>query len=105
MINMINLKINTNENVYYIKCKKGTNLKEVIKNENINFIFPCGAKGRCGNCKVKALKGIEQPTSLDKIKLSNYELNQNIRLACCIYLNQDTEIFLKEITEYNFLDL
>lgn len=101
---MINLKINTKENTYNIKCKEGISLKDAIKSEGINFIFPCGANGRCGNCKVKILKGGEQPTSLDKMKLSKYEIDENIRLACCIYLKKDTEIFLNEITEYNFLD-
>lgn len=102
---MINLKINTKENIYNIKCKKGSTLKDVLKSENINFIFPCGANGRCGNCKIKILNGIEQPTSLDKMKLSKYEIDDGVRLACCLYLKKDMEIFLNEITEYNFLDL
>ncbi len=102
---MINLKINTNQNIYNIKCKEGEMLKDILKNENINFIFPCGANGRCGNCKIKVLKGIEQPTNLDKMKLSKYELEDGIRLACCIYLKHNMEIYLNEITEYNFLDL
>ncbi len=91
---MINLKINTKENIYNIKCKKGSTLKDVLKAENINFIFPCGANGRCGNCKIKILNGIEQPTSLDKMKLSKYEIDDGVRLACCIYLKKDMEIFL-----------
>ena len=102
---MINLKINTKDNVYNIQCKEGSTLKEVLAKEDINFIFPCGANGRCGNCKIRILKGIEEPTNLDKIKLSKYELNDGVRLACCIYLKNDMEIFLNEIKEYNFIDL
>ena len=102
---MINLKINTKENIYNIKCEEGLTLKEVLKNENINFIFPCGANGRCGNCKIRVLNGIEKPTNLDNIKLSKYEIEDGVRLDCCIYLKKDMEIFLNEIKEYNFLDL
>lgn len=99
---MINLTINTNQNVYNLKCKQGDNLKDIIKNKNINFIFPCGGVGRCGNCKIKILKGTQQPTTLDKSNLSEYELKDNIRLACSIYLKNDMEIYLKEI---DFFDL
>ncbi len=102
---MINLKINTQSNIYNIKCKKDSSLKDIIKDNNINFIFPCGGNGRCGNCKVKVIKGVEPPTNLDKMKLSKYEIDDNVRLACCMYLKDDTEIYLKEITEYNFIDL
>lgn len=94
---MINLTINTDQNVYNLKCKEGDSLKDIIKNECINFIFPCGGVGRCGNCKVKVLKGVQQPTYLDKSNLSKYEIDNNIRLACSIYLKNDTEIYLKQI--------
>lgn len=102
---MINLTINTKDNLYKIKCEKGTSLKEVIKNENINFIFPCGGVGRCGNCKVKVLKGNENATKLDKIKLSKLDIDKGFRLACCMKLENDLEIFLSEITLDGFLDL
>ncbi len=101
---MINLNINTQKNIYNIKCKKGSTLKDVLKIENIDFIFPCGANGRCGNCKIKILKGLDKPTNLDKMKLSKLEINEGIRLACCLYLKTDMDIFLNEIEEYNFLD-
>lgn len=100
---MANLKINTQDNVYNIQCEEGETLKDIIKNNNINFIFPCGARGRCGNCKVKVLKGVDKPTSLDNIKLSQIELKDNFRLACCIFVKQDMEIFLKEFNEFNLL--
>lgn len=102
---MIELNIETNINEYKIKCEKNTNLKEVLKKEDINFIFPCGGNGNCGNCKIKVFKGVEKPTKLEEIKLTKKELNENIRLACCVYVKEDMHIGLNEITEYNFLDL
>lgn len=101
---MINLKINTEEEIYNIKCKRGTSFKDAIKYENINFRFPCGGTGRCGNCKIKILKGVEKPSRIDEIKLKKNELDNNIRLACCTFIKNDTEIFLNEIKMFNFLD-
>lgn len=100
---IINLKIITQNKELNLNEKKGTSLKDIIKNNNLDFVFPCGAMGRCGNCKVKVLKNIEKPTKLEEIKLKKFEIDNGIRLACCLNLIDNMEIEIKEI-EYNFLD-
>lgn len=100
---MINLKIKTQNGEFNIQQEKVKSLKEIIQSENINFIFPCGGKVRCGNCKVVIKNGMEKPSKFDEIKISKDELKLGIRLACCLQINQDMEIELKE-TEINFLD-
>lgn len=100
---MLNLKIKTQNNEINLEKEKGINFKKIIQEENINFIFPCGGLGRCGNCKIKVLKGMEKPNKIDEIKLSKEDIKDGKRLACCLNLNNNMEIELKEI-EYNFLD-
>lgn len=100
---MINLKIKTQNNEFEIQTEPSTNLKKVLADKGINFRFPCGGKGKCGHCKVTVTKGLESPTKVDEMKLKKDELDAGKRLACCLNLNKDMEIELKE-TEINFLD-
>ncbi len=100
---MIDLKIKTQINEFNLKAKKGSNLKKIIEGAGIDFIFPCGGLGRCGNCKVLVLKGREKPTKIEEMKLSKEEINFGKRLACCSNLSNNMEIELKEI-EYDFMD-
>ena len=86
-----------------MKKEKGSSLKKIIQDENIDFIFPCGGLGKCGNCKITVLKGIEKSSKIDEMKLSKEEIKFGKRLACCLNLNNNMEIELKEV-EYNFLD-
>ena len=100
---MINLKIKTQNKEYTIQTEASTNLRKIIKKEDINFRFPCGGKGKCGHCKVTVTKGLEKPTKVDEMKLSKDELDAGKRLGCCLNLSKDMEIELKE-TEINLLD-
>lgn len=100
----INLKINTDEKVYNIVCKKGDDLKKILNKENINLRFPCGGAGRCGNCKIKVIKGNKEFSRLEKMKLSEKELKEGYKLACNMNIDCDTEITLKEITGFNFIN-
>ena len=100
---MINLKIKTQNNEFNFQKRKGISLKEAIKSEDINFRFPCGGKGRCGNCKVTVKTGLEKPSRLDEMKIDNDEIKIGKRLGCCLLLNNDMEIELKE-TQIELLD-
>ena len=43
---------------------------------------PCGGKGRCGKCRVRARGALSQPTEAEKAALSEQEIREGIRLAC-----------------------
>ena len=43
---------------------------------------PCGGKGRCGKCRVKARGALSQPTEAEKAALSEQEIQEGVRLAC-----------------------
>lgn len=93
---MKNLKIKTQNNEFNFQKEEGTKLKDIIKSENINFKFPCGGRGICGRCKIIVKKGIENPTEIEKNKLNKDDLENGVRLACCLQTNQEMEIELKE---------
>lgn len=44
---------------------------------------PCGGHGRCGKCRVKAFGDISEPSAQERSKLTDAELAEGIRLACC----------------------
>lgn len=54
------------------------NLREALEIEG--FRFPCGGKGVCGRCRVKA--PLIPPTALDYRFFSEAEINEGMRLAC-----------------------
>lgn len=63
-------------------------LKEVLDNKG--YRFPCGGKGLCGRCRIKA--PALSVTSLDKRFLSEDELDSGLRLACDKIIDSPIEI-------------
>ncbi|NOZ84105.1 MAG: DUF4445 domain-containing protein [Epsilonproteobacteria bacterium] len=53
---------------------------------------PCGGNNRCGQCKIKA----ELPAGeIERKLLSESELNENIRLACCHKIDRNLSITIQ----------
>lgn len=79
-----------------IEVFEGSTLMEAMNQGGINADFPCGGKGRCGKCRVRILKGIEQPTNSELELLSAKELEEGIRLACLTKVHNDLSFELPE---------
>lgn len=61
--------------------------------ERSSVVFPCAGRGTCGKCKVRLLNGPANPATLmDKKALSQEELDNNYRLACCLRGNEEVEV-------------
>ena len=43
---------------------------------------PCGGKGRCGKCRVKARGALSQPAAAERAALGEQALAEGVRLAC-----------------------
>ncbi|BAT70840.1 hypothetical protein TST_0030 [Thermosulfidibacter takaii ABI70S6] len=76
----------------------------------INFAFPCGGKGICGNCRVRFLNNIPEPTPTELEKLSPEEIKAGIRLACQCKILHDCTILIpkpkaKHIPEASMPDI
>ncbi len=70
-----------------ITCKKGDLLIKVINGE-----APCGGRGMCGKCRVKAKGKLSPVTSRERELLSPEDLKKGIRLACLTYIEGDCEV-------------
>ena len=82
---MMEVKVTVNEK--RMICKKGDLLIKVIKSE-----APCGGRGMCGKCRVKAKGRLSPVTSRERELLSPDELKAGIRLACLTYIEGDCEV-------------
>lgn len=59
--------------------RHGVTLAEAISDE-INIYLPCGGKGRCGKCAIKASGELDTPSEREKALLASYP--NGWRLAC-----------------------
>ncbi|CAH2212000.1 ASKHA domain-containing protein [Tepidibacter aestuarii] len=77
------------KNVY---IKKGQNILQGVKENNISFYAPCSGKGICGKCKVKIKNSTSNITEEEIKHLSKKEIKEGIRLACKTYMTEDGEV-------------
>ncbi len=64
-----------------IKVKKHQNLLKEIQHHHLDIESLCNGKGLCGKCLVKLSNSIEV-SDVERNFLSEYQIAQNIRLAC-----------------------
>ncbi|WP_432663831.1 ASKHA domain-containing protein [Wukongibacter baidiensis] len=86
-----NIKVSSKENL----------LESLIKNK-IVIESPCNGNGTCGKCKVQIVEGSINPTQNEISILTEEELKNNIRLACCIYPNESLTIKIDNINYKDF---
>jgi uncharacterized 2Fe-2S/4Fe-4S cluster protein (DUF4445 family) len=80
-----------------INVLHGTNLLEAASIEGINLASSCGGNGSCGQCKVKIIKGAASfLTSQEKSLLTETEIENGYRLACCFSVKSDMEVSIPE---------
>lgn len=84
-----------------------TPLRDVVAKHGVEF--PCSGKGRCGNCKVKLLKGNIEIDNKQKTLLEQKHLdNKDWRIACLSTVTEDITLYIeprgKEViqTDYSF---
>jgi uncharacterized 2Fe-2S/4Fe-4S cluster protein (DUF4445 family) len=67
----------------------GTSFADVLKKADIPINLPCGGEGRCGKCIVKVLSAAPPPTPEEKNFLSKEHLDDGLRLACRLTIQDD----------------
>jgi uncharacterized 2Fe-2S/4Fe-4S cluster protein (DUF4445 family) len=76
-----------------IEILPGANLLEAASLAGINLASSCGGNGACGQCRIKITSGTPSlVTSQEKILLTETELMNGYRLACCAAAESDLEI-------------
>ena len=63
-------------------------LSELLQQEGIAAVHPCGGKGRCGNCALRAEGNLSAPTQAEE--------QAGTRLSCQIRLLGEAEVWLRE---------
>jgi len=74
----------------------GKTLLEIIIENGYTLSAPCGGKGVCGNCKVKATGNLSSLSEKENELLTKDELENNIRISCLTKALGEAEIFLED---------
>lgn len=71
-----------------VKCPANTRLQEYLLNNDIHLFTPCGGRGNCAKCKVKVIEGKARINTMDRIWLSEKELEERYRLGCHLFTEE-----------------
>jgi uncharacterized 2Fe-2S/4Fe-4S cluster protein (DUF4445 family) len=77
-----------------ITAKPGTLISAFLKENAYDIDMPCGGMGKCGKCKVVARGNLSLQTREESTILSDFDLTNNIRLACTTKILGDCAISL-----------
>ncbi|MCV9388605.1 (2Fe-2S)-binding protein [Reichenbachiella ulvae] len=97
--NLHNREIYTNE--------ENKNLLEIIHENQVDWMFACGGKGRCTTCRAQVQEGLEHFSELTaaEIKFKNMDrLKENERLACQCKIQGDVVIRVAEENKFMHLN-
>jgi uncharacterized 2Fe-2S/4Fe-4S cluster protein (DUF4445 family) len=71
----------------------GATLIEHAHNLGIDLVSLCGGMGACGRCRVQILDGdVSEPTTAELEFLTQEEITQGYRLACCTVPHSDCKV-------------
>ena len=90
------LKLHTDSGLIEFKeTEVGIKLIEAINTDH-SLNAPCGGRGICGKCRVKASGKLSEPTETERGLLSASDMQNGIRLACLTTIEGDAEVWLSE---------
>ncbi len=91
-----------------IIAEKGKTLMEILSIGEFSIESPCGGRGTCGKCTVKASGTLSPVTAFEKSKLSPEMLKKGYRLSCLATAEGDIEITVENpggaVIETDFTD-
>ena len=78
-----------------VKVTPGISVLEAARQAGIDLASACGGEGNCGQCQVVLLTGQVSPTTSDEnFILSDLELSNGMRLACCTQVLSDLKVHI-----------
>lgn len=84
--------IKTPDHVIELDCEAGARLDDLILSSGILLDRPCGGRGTCGKCRVKAAGGFSEPSGPEVECISPEDLEAGVRLACLARVEGDAEV-------------
>ena len=89
--------VNLNNGRLVLECRQGMTLFAALRMNKIYLPTGCGARGACGQCRVRVLAGdVNAPTDNEKNKVSGADLSAGIRLGCQLRLSGDLGVEVSE---------
>lgn len=85
-------RIDVNRGARELSVQAGQSLLKALDGQNIFLPSACGGRGICQRCKVKVLQGAGPVSPGEAARLSPPELEEGMRLACQVRLQQDLQI-------------
>lgn len=91
-----------------VEVKSGTNLYDILMQNNIAVPSLCKGSGQCGKCKVRIQsadgKPINKPSKKDNIILAPISIDAGFRLACQYEVKTDIVVDISEFQKNGDLD-
>lgn len=83
-----------------VLCEKSQNVAQALMNNNISININCMGRGTCGKCKIKHISGKLNSINEEERKfLSNNDIENNLRLACYTFPQENIEIDVLPMNE------
>ncbi len=74
-------------------CSYGETVSDVLIRNGFSVTSPCGGNGRCGKCKIKAAGSLSPLSESERKHLTDAEINEGYRLACCTRIEGGCEAY------------
>ncbi|MDR3172450.1 MAG: ASKHA domain-containing protein [Treponema sp.] len=85
-----------------IQSQPGETLLTCLQSAGVYLPALCGGQGTCGKCKIQVVSGFLEPSPVDRVHLSEADLQGGFRLACTAYPTEALSIHLPETGEQAF---
>ena len=71
-----------------IECPAGVRLQDYLLRNNIHLSTSCGGRGNCAKCTVRILQGSTTIQTMDRMWLTESQLNDGYRLGCQVFAKE-----------------
>lgn len=89
--------VNLNNGQRILECRRGMTLFAALRTHKILLPTGCGARGQCGQCKVRLTGGSANLMTDSEVKLiSEEERQQGHRLGCQLRLSEDISVQVRD---------
>ena len=95
---MASVKVSGGGKSVSVEIETGNTLMSAIRKANVSVSFPCGGKGSCGKCRVKASGALSGIQPREEKWLSEEEKTAGVRMACFAEVLGDCEVEIMEKT-------
>lgn len=79
------------------EAQRGESLKDALANAGVSISAPCGGRGVCGKCLVRAEGNLSPVTETEQAFIAHDKLNKGWRLACECRAEGDVTVFVDNL--------